>query len=69
MFNIKKNEGTVDRYIRVLAAVVFAFAAYSWTTGILSVILYVLAAVMLFTAITGFCALYTLLGVNTLKKK
>lgn len=69
MFNIKKNEGTVDRYVRVLVAVLFASAAYLWTTGILSVILYVLAAVMLFTAITGFCGLYTLLGMNTLKKR
>ncbi len=58
------NEGTLDRVIRfVLALVLFYFALqaqgpWNWILGLLGVVL-------LFTAITGFCALYRLLGIST----
>jgi hypothetical protein len=59
-----KNESSTDRIIRVIAAVVIFIIAL-FTTGIIQIVLYVLAAIMLFTAITGFCLLYKLLGINT----
>ncbi|GGN06347.1 membrane protein [Thermus composti] len=58
------NESTADRVIRfVLALVLFYFAfqsasPWNWVLG-------VVAALLLFTAITGFCALYKLLGIST----
>ena len=64
---IKKNEGAIDRLLRVLAAVVLAVGAFFWVGGILSAALYVLAAVALFTAVTGFCALYVPLKISTYK--
>lgn len=58
------NESTTDRVIRFLLSLVlfyFAFqsaAPWNWVLGIV-------AAVLLFTAITGFCALYRILGIST----
>jgi hypothetical protein len=58
------NESTTDRVIRfVLALILFYFAfqsasSWNWILGIVAVVL-------LFTAITGFCALYKVLGIST----
>lgn len=65
---MKKNEGTTDRMIRLILAVLFGAAGYFYLTGTLAIVAYVLGAIMLFTALTGFCALYTLLKINTTKK-
>lgn len=63
---MKRNESAVDRAIRaaVGAALVTAGLAVG---GTLAVVLYVLAAVMFFTALTGFCPLYRLFGIDTCK--
>ena len=58
------NESTTDRVIRFLLSLVlfyFAFqsaAPWNWILGIV-------AAGLLFTAITGFCGLYRVLGIST----
>ena len=58
------TESTTDRVIRFLLSLVlfyFAFqsaAPWNWILGIV-------AAVLLFTAITGFCGLYRVLGIST----
>ena len=58
------NESTTDRVIRFLLSLVlfyFAFqsaAPWNWILGIV-------AAVLLSTAITGFCGLYRVLGIST----
>jgi hypothetical protein len=58
------NESTTDRVIRlVLALILFYFAfqsasPWNWILGIVAVVL-------LFTAITGFCVLYKVLGIST----
>jgi zinc transporter ZupT len=60
------NEGTVDRVIRLVVAVVAAVAAFSVGAGsVLGIILLVVGAVMLLTAVTGFCPLYRVLGLRT----
>ena len=66
--HMKKNEGTTDRIIRLILAVVLGAAGYFYLTGTLAIVAYVLAAIMLFTALSGFCALYPLLKINTTKK-
>lgn len=67
--NIKRNEGTTDRILRGLVAILLWVLAYFWFSGTISIVLYVMGFIMLFTAIMGFCGLYTLLGINTLGKK
>lgn len=64
---MQKNMGTVDRALRAFAvapaAVVGAFVFGAGTT--VGIILFVVAALMLTTAATGFCPTYTLLGIAT----
>lgn len=59
-----RNVGNVDRAARVVAAVVLAVGGFA-ASGVLAVILWVLAAVMAVTAAVGFCPLYRLLGIDT----
>jgi len=64
---IIKNEGGIDRMVRALVSIIFFLLAFFWLTGIPKTISYVLAVILLFTAITGFCGLYKLLKINTNK--
>ncbi|MFP4645000.1 MAG: DUF2892 domain-containing protein [Spirochaetales bacterium] len=60
---MNKNEGTTDRIIRAIAGVVALAVA-----GVLGGAWWILGAVggvLLVTAATGFCGLYTLIGVST----
>jgi hypothetical protein len=67
---MKKNMGTADKVIRILIAVVIAILFITKIlTGILGIILLVLAAIFLLTSFTGFCPLYLPFGINTCKKK
>ena len=58
------NESPTDRVIRFLLSLVLFYLAFqsaapwNWILGIV-------AAVLLFTAITGFCGLYRVLGIST----
>jgi hypothetical protein len=58
------NEGPIDRVIRGVLGISLGVLAY-FMIGWLQIVLGVMAVVLVFTAITGFCGLYSLLGVNT----
>ena len=58
-----RNEGTIDRALRIIVGVVLLYLAISgqytpWTW---------LGVVPLLTGLVGFCPLYRLLGMNTCK--
>ena len=55
----------IDRLLRVLAGELLILLAIFWLSGTWQIVFYVLAGVTLVTALTGFCALYILFGVNT----
>lgn len=60
---MKKNVGTVDGLIRVVLAIVTIFLFYN---KILTDSLFmIIAVILLFTSLTGFCPLYSLLGLKT----
>lgn len=61
----KPNEGTVDRIIRALIGIALIVAALMFLSTTLKIIAIVVGAVLVITAITGFCGLYVLLGINT----
>jgi uncharacterized membrane protein len=63
----KKNESTVDRIIRAIAGIVIlVIGIYEVKSlAVLGIILIIVGAVLIITAITGFCLLYTLLGIST----
>ncbi|MDA8401808.1 MAG: DUF2892 domain-containing protein [Deltaproteobacteria bacterium] len=63
----KKNESAVDRIIRAIAGIVIlVIGIYEVKSlAVLGIILIIVGAVLIITAITGFCLLYTLLGIST----
>ncbi len=63
-----KNEGLIDRLSRFLLAEILAILAWFWLAGTIQIIAYILAAIMLVTAVLGFCGLYQILGINTNKR-
>jgi hypothetical protein len=63
---MKHNMGTTDRVIRGIVAVVLAWLVFSKTvSGILAVVLGIVAVAMIVTALFAFCPPYALLGINT----
>lgn len=67
---MKKNMGTTDKVIRVLAAVVFAVLYFTHVvTGTFGIVLLVLAGVLILTSIVGFCPLYLPFGLSTKPKE
>ena len=65
----KKNEGPGDRWARAIFGVVVLGLAYSQFSGWVQIIGYIVGAILIFTAITGFCTLYKILGISTAKEE
>lgn len=65
MMKIKKNEGLIDRLLRILIAEVLILGGFFWLAGWLQVLIYVLGAIALITGITGFCGIYAIFKLNT----
>ena len=65
---MKKNIGSADRAIRIVAAVAFAILALSGqVSSVVATILGVLAVVFLATSLVGFCPLYAPFKISTKK--
>jgi hypothetical protein len=65
---MKKNMGTSDRVIRIiLAIIVITLYATDKITGILGIVLMVLAGVFVLTSFIRFCPLYAPFGISTCK--
>ena len=65
-----KNEGTIDRVVRiVIAAVAFAIAAAVGFSTAGDIVLAVVGIVMLVTAAVGFCPIYKVFGFNTCPRR
>lgn len=65
---LQKNEGYLDRGIRLFAFEFAVLAAIFWIGGWAQILLYVFSAILLFTGLTGFCGLYKLFGWSTVGK-
>ncbi|MBX2980199.1 MAG: DUF2892 domain-containing protein [Flavobacteriales bacterium] len=60
------NVGSFDRILRIVLALVFAGLYFSGTvTGTVGLVLVILGAVFLLTAVLGWCGLYTIFGIST----
>jgi Na+(H+)/acetate symporter ActP len=67
---MKKNMGSIDRTIRVIAAIVVGILYFTGQiTGITAVILGIVAIVFVLTSFISVCPLYITLKLSTLKKK
>lgn len=66
---MKKNMGTTDRVIRLVAVVIIAILYYlGIISGILAIILGVIAAAFLLTSLIGWCPAYLPFGISTRKQ-
>ncbi len=67
---MKANMGSLDKAIRIIIAIAFAALYITKTVeGTLGMMLLVLGGIFLLTSVISFCPLYTILGLNTCKKK
>jgi len=67
---MKTNVGAADRAIRFLAVAMIAILYFTNSIhGMVAIILVAVAVIFAFTSFTGFCPLYFLLKVSTIKKK
>ncbi|MCE5194159.1 MAG: DUF2892 domain-containing protein [Nitrospiraceae bacterium] len=64
-----KNMGTTDKIIRIIIAVVIGILYLTGNiSGILAVVLGILAVIFLLTSFVGWCPLYVPFGISTKKK-
>lgn len=67
---MKKNMGTLDKGIRIIAAIIIALLYYfNVIEGTLAIVLMAFSIVFLITSFINFCPLYTLFGWDTCKVK
>lgn len=67
---MKTNIGDVDKIARLSLAILVGVLFYAEViSGTTALILGILAAALFITSFIGFCPLYTILGVNTCKRK
>ncbi len=67
---MKKNMGTADKVVRILAAIVIAGMYLGHLiSGTLAIILLILAGIFIFTSFISFCPLYLPFGISTKNKK
>ena len=65
---MKRNVGTADRIVRLILMVAFIAIGIA-VGGALGIVFFVLAAVMLLTAVVGTCPLYAPFGISTCSTK
>jgi Inner membrane protein YgaP-like, transmembrane domain len=66
---MKKNLGTTDRVIRIIAALIIGALLYTGTLeGAFGTIIGIIAIVLLLTSALSFCPLYFLFRISTLPK-
>jgi energy-converting hydrogenase Eha subunit H len=65
-----KNVGMIDRGVRIIIGIVLIAAfALGWVAAPWSYLVALIGLIALITGAVGTCALYSLLGMNTLGKK
>ena len=66
---MKKNMGTLDRTIRIIAAVVIAALYYTGQiSGTLAIVLGIIALVFVLTSLVGMCPAYLPFGLSSRKE-
>jgi hypothetical protein len=67
---MKANMGTIDKFIRILLALACSILYFTGiVTGTWGIVLVVVGGIFLATSLISFCPLYTILGINTCKKR
>jgi len=65
---MKSNEGTTDRIIRLILGVVLIIIGWPVLgNNTLGIIFDIVGVILLVTGIVGFCGIYKVLGISTIK--
>jgi hypothetical protein len=65
-----KNMGTTDRIIRIAVAMLIALLYFTNViSGVLAIVLLVIAFIFTVTSFLGYCPLYSLFGIRTCRPK
>jgi hypothetical protein len=63
---MKANMGSTDKMLRIIVAIVIAILFFTNViSGVLGIILLILAGIFVVTSLINFCPIYALLGMNT----
>lgn len=63
---MKKNMGSADRIIRIVIAAIVGVLYFTGTiTGVLGIVLLVIAGVFLLTGFVSFCPIYSIFGIRS----
>ncbi|MFY8126938.1 MAG: YgaP family membrane protein [Chitinophagaceae bacterium] len=67
---MKRNIGTTDKIIRLLIASTIAILYFTkQVSGVIAIVLGIISLILMLTSFINFCPLYTILKINTLKRK
>lgn len=67
---MKKNMGTLDKTLRILAAIVIAILYFTDViSGTVAIILGIIAIAFIVTSLVGYCPAYTPLKISTTKSE
>lgn len=67
---MKRNIGTTDKIIRLLIASTIAILYFTkQVSGVIALVLGIISLILMLTSFINFCPLYTILKINTLKRK
>ena len=67
---MKKNVGSVDKIIRYIIAIVAIYIAYKgMVASPWDYVLYAVGAIMVLTALSGRCPIFSIFGINSCKVK
>jgi len=62
---MERNVGTIDRIVRLVLSILFIVSNITgWVTGIVGLVLAVLAGMLLSSVLSGYCPLYVMLGIK-----
>ena len=63
------NESRTDRAVRAIGGIVLLIIGWAVSSNVIGIVLFVLGAMALGTAIAGWCPAYSLLAISTMKKQ
>ena len=62
---LPQNESALDRGIRLIIGIALGALVFTILTGVWQIVVAIVAAVLLLTAVVGFCPLYALFRIST----
>jgi hypothetical protein len=66
---MKKNMGGTDKIVRIIIALIIVALFFTKIiSGVLGIVLIIVAGVFVLTSLISFCPLYNLVGLNTCTK-